>query len=190
MSKRRDSQLEFLQRALDATMLKPSRLAEVCGITPSTLTKFLNGQSEELRDSTISKIATFSQTEAPQRPGFSEADAIPFLGTLPEPMAVPEISDRFRMVMKTDVLEDLHILSGDILTFDRSIDPMDGNVVIAQVYDRRQATAETLVRQFSRGVLLGRSQKLVEPIPISEGTAVMMGVLVNQLRNRDWRANP
>jgi len=168
-------------------MLKPSRLAQACGITASTLTKFLNGQNEELRETTIAKIAAFAKVEAPLRPGFAEAEAVPFVGKLDPLPELPRVDERFRMVMKSDVLDDIGIQAEDVLTFDRRLEPGPQDIVIAQIYDRRLGTAETVVRQFVQGVLIGRTKRFVEPVSVGEGRAVIMGVLVDQTRIKVWR---
>lgn len=187
MGSRRQTQLTLLEKALDKTRMKVTPFATAAGIVPSTLTKFLDGKSHELRQTTEEKIARYADIPVPPRWGVGH-EALPFHGEAPLPPNVEDASHSFLMIMQTRSLAALQIFPGDVMEFDGSVEPSDGDVVIADVLDRGTGQTAKVVRQLLNGVLIGRpnGEEEIIPVPLSGGAATISGVLRAAYRKRNF----
>lgn len=189
MSKRRESQRLFLQQCMDKTGLKASPLATAAGITPSTLTKFVSGVNEELQRRTIDRLAAYAGIPSLYQSTEKPSEVVPFHGNeVPANIGVPQGDDEtFHMIVQGTALEDMGILPGDILTFDRNKTVEDGDVVAVQSYDMKRQQTELILRQYQAPFLVGRSRSDIKVLMLTEGgPQLIIGVLVRQVRDKQW----
>lgn len=188
MSSLRERQLELVNRAMQVTELKPTPLAERAGLKASTLTKFLGGQTDTLRQTSINKIASFAKLETIKPAGFDEPEAAPYVGDLAFLNEKIEQGSEFKMRVKTQALNLLSIEPGDVLVFDRDRRPKSGDVVCAQKYNHSLGTAETLIRLVRGNFLVTHSSENLDDVPlfIDDSGLTIMGTLCRQIRDRQF----
>ena len=187
MTSLRDRQLDFVRQALASTMLKPTPLAQKAGVTPSTLSKFLNGETDTLRQTTIDRIAAFARLETVRPSGMEEAEVVPYVGK-PFASAPADAGDTFAMKVNTRLLDLRGIEPGDILYFDRSRKPKSGDIVCAQIYDHRMGSAETVIRLVQGNFLVAHAVAShdVSPLFIDDRSVLVVGTLTRQQRDRTF----
>lgn len=180
--------------------LSPSQLALNAGMAASTLTRYLNDSSGQvgLTEKTLEKIATYSgfrpgQYPGGNRAGFSEADAVPYSATVagefPAWVAVALSEAKGgrngidAWVMKGGALDAAGVFPGDILIFDQNARPKSGDIVLAQIVDYANDTAETVIRLYQAPYLITHSMRLgpTRPEQVDEDrvsiVAVSQGVI-------------
>lgn len=187
MKNQRQRDLEFAEELRRRTGLKNARLCIGAGIAKTVLSKLESGETQELSNASRVALARKWRTEAPRPPGLGEPDAIPYRG--PAIAAPPSegVGNRYQMLMQTDVVMYAGIRAGDVLEFDRSVQPENEDIVVAQIYDRETGEAETVIRQLVNDVLIARCDRLIEPVPVSSGKALIVSVLINQYSFKRWK---
>jgi transcriptional regulator with XRE-family HTH domain len=181
----RQQQLDFVQHALRKLGLKPSQLANRAGVEPSTVTGFLAGRSNLLREATLEKLAHASGIELPEPSGFAEPETMPFEGRIDAP-DISCVGNIFALVLNTSLMELEGLEAGDYLFFDRGAAAKPGQIVCAQLYDLHTGTAETVVRLYQGGFLVARSRERWEPRLVDDERTKIIAPLIRQVRDRDW----
>lgn len=170
------------------------------GVSASTLSRVANSETYDgvLSAVTIERITEAYQVAgpddygAPRRQGllgFSEAeryvpaandgDIAPLvqalLGTRPG-------ADAWRL--KTEALEEVGYLPGDIVIVDLNAQPAPQDVVCAQVYDWRGGGAQTIWRVFDPPYLIGaaRDRTAYKPLAVDNQQVVIKGVVEKMVR--------
>lgn len=89
-------------------------------------------------------------------------------------------------VLKTRALESAGYLAGDIIISDQAIAPNAGDAVVAQVYDVRSGTAETVFRLFEAPYLIAASSDpaLRKPLLVDNERVIVLGVITQSFRSR------
>lgn len=88
--------------------------------------------------------------------------------------------------LKTRALEDAGYRPGDIVISDQSVLPHAGDPVIAQVYDVRSGTAETVFRILEAPYLVAASSDpgLRKPLLIDNDRVIVVGTITHSFRAR------
>jgi hypothetical protein len=88
--------------------------------------------------------------------------------------------------LKTRALEDAGYLIGDIVIADAAVAPRAGDAVVAQVYDLRTGTAETIVRISEPPYLVAASSDpgLRKPMLVDNERVIVWGAITQSLRTR------
>lgn len=88
--------------------------------------------------------------------------------------------------LKTRALEDAGYRAGDIVISDQSVLPHAGDAVVAQVYDVRSGTAETVFRILEAPYLVAASADpaLRKPLLIDNERVIVMGTITHSFRSR------
>ncbi|WOI54324.1 helix-turn-helix transcriptional regulator [Parvularcula sp. LCG005] len=188
MDSLRDKQMSLVTEAMRATQLKPTPLAERAGIKASTLTKFLHGQTETLRQTTVNKIANFAKLETVKPVGADEPEASLYAGDLGFLREDVEAGTQFKMRVKTRALNLLGIEPDDILVFDRARRARNGDVVCAQKFSHEYGSTETLVRVLRGNFLVTHTTEMTDDVPlfIDDTGLKIMGTLARQIRDRSF----
>lgn len=195
----RRKQLAWLQAIYDETGWNQSGLAKRAGISHATLSKFRNDADAVavLDTSSVAKIAAVSpiphyeaqQSTYPE--GFHEGEAEELGAEAHDgPMGRAITAMRYGAqaldpwVMRSRVLENIGYLPGDVLMVDLSVLPNEGDVVCAQISDRR-GNVETAFRVYHRPYLVAASgdKRFLKPLLIDDHVQIM-GVVVASLRPR------
>lgn len=179
-----------------------SQLARAAGMAASTVTRFVNDQTNTLtvQQSTLEQIANYTgfrpyQFPGRARPGFAEPDAIPFdlddrapqdwvRGAVREAKAGRNGIEAW--VMKGAALDAMGVLPNDIVIIDQNLRPKPGDVVIAQIVDYQRATAETVMRVFQPPYICGHSVRLgpMRPEQVDEERVSIAGTAIGFIRTR------
>jgi hypothetical protein len=88
--------------------------------------------------------------------------------------------------LKTLALESAGYLPGDIVISDNAVHPRAGDAVVAQVYDVRTGTAETVFRLFEPPYLIAASSEpaLRKPLLVDNERVIVMGPITQSFRAR------
>jgi hypothetical protein len=88
--------------------------------------------------------------------------------------------------LKTRALEDAGYLVGDILISDKAVQPQAGDAVVAQVYDLKTGTAETVFRILEAPYLVAASSDpaLRKPLLVDNDRVIVMGTITQSFRSR------
>jgi hypothetical protein len=88
--------------------------------------------------------------------------------------------------LKTRALEAAGYLPGDVLVSDNAIQPRAGDAVVAQVYDVRTGTAETVFRLFEPPYLIAATSEaaLRKPLLVDNERVIVMGPITQSFRAR------
>lgn len=195
----RQRQLSWLQAIQEETGWNQSELARRAGISHATLSKFRNDPNNAalLDTAIVAKIVAVSpiphyELQVSTFPdGFQEGEAEEVTG---EPYSGPMARAIAAMrhgaqaldpwVLRSRVLEYLGYVPGDVLMVDLSLLPSEGDVVCAQVSDRR-GRVDTAFRVFHPPYLVAATgdKRFLKPLLIDDHVAVM-GVVVTSLRPR------
>lgn len=190
-------------RAVAAYMnLSPSDLATRSGLSPSTVTRYINDPSGKLTvtERTLDAIATFAGVAKHimpgQRslPGMGESEAVPYDPAVDE--ALPEWvqvaikairGDRNGVepwVVRGWSLDLLGIMPGDVLVIDQNRRPKGGDIVIAQITDLVTGHTETVMRRFEPPFIVTHSAKLgpTRPEAVDENRVSIIGVRAGLIR--------
>lgn len=89
-------------------------------------------------------------------------------------------------ILKTRALEDAGYLAGDIIIADASVSPNAGDAVVAQVYDLRSGTAETMFRILEPPYLIAACSDpaLRKPLLVDNERVIVMGTITQSFRAR------
>lgn len=89
-------------------------------------------------------------------------------------------------VLKTRALESAGFLPGDILISDQSVQPNASDPVVAQVYDLRSGTAETVFRILESPYLVAASSDpaLRKPLLVDNERVIVLGTITQSFRAR------
>ena len=88
--------------------------------------------------------------------------------------------------LKTQALEAIGYMQGDLIIADAAVQPRAGDVVCAQVYDVRNGTAETVFRVFEPPYLVAfhSDPRLRKPLLIDNERVIVMATVTESLRRR------
>lgn len=91
-------------------------------------------------------------------------------------------------VLKTRALEGAGYLPGDIVVLDQGVSPRTGDAVVAQVYDLRTGSAETVFRVLEAPYLIAASADpaLRKPLLIDNERVIVMGTITHSIRLRRY----
>lgn len=190
MNAARKRQMEWLEEVLTKTGLSINQLAEKAKIDPSTIYKFQSGDSEQLRDRTLLRLAQVAQSPPPEVPGLSDGDAVQFdYSNMPDLSEMPGEGRYFPLKITSTAVEKAGIAPGDILIFDSKATPETGDIVCAQVIDYRLGTGDTLIRYYDKPYLLARTDdpQQLRPMIVDDDRVQIRGVLVKQIRVKLFR---
>lgn len=89
-------------------------------------------------------------------------------------------------LLKTRAMEDAGYLSGDVVICDAAMSPKAGDAVVAQVYDLRSGTAETIFRILESPYLVAASSDpaLRKPLLVDNERVIVMGTITQSFRAR------
>ncbi len=196
------SHRDYVQRVVAKTGLPPTTLATEIGVAPSTLTRLVNEPDNgkaTLRATTLAKLAQFSGLAAPgielpegeypvqQR---LQEEAIPYKDA-GSPLSViikAIVSGRKNIdpwTIRTRALEGAGFMPGDVVLVDLNSLPGPGEPALAQVYDPRTGTAETVMRRYISPYLVAISSDpaLLKPLLVDNERVVLKGtILPHRLR--------
>jgi transcriptional regulator with XRE-family HTH domain len=196
----RHKHLEWVQGILDAKHWNRTQLARISGVDPSTLTKFWNDSTGTARLNTYtiekieaaSGIRAFETSPAPATRGLAEREAEPYVAD-PAMASSGAFLSSVRQnqngidpwVLKSRALELAGYLPGDVLVVDLNSEPRSGDVVCAQVYDRR-GHAETVFRIYEHPYLVACSMDMLlqRPLLVDGDHAQIRGVVTASFRQR------
>jgi len=190
----RDRQLAWLRHIEKTTGKKRTEIARAAGFDPSTLSKFVhNAEGHTLTPKIIQRIEdtfripAYENNTIPFQQSFSEEEARPYLldrdTANPLELALKDIVSRSNAidlwVLKTQALTSLGYMPGMVVVVDREAKPRNGDAVVAQKYDFRRGTAETIFRLWRTPYLMSASlvgEPLLPEIVDNE-KLVIMGVI-------------
>ncbi|HHY49525.1 MAG TPA: hypothetical protein GYA10_07245 [Alphaproteobacteria bacterium] len=198
----RRKQLAWIRATLETNGWTPTRLAREAGISQSTLAKFLgdplNAAHLSLRSveriARVSPLAPYATEPLPGR-GFAESDAQPYDAAGADDIVARAVAAAKAgrnhvdpWVLRSRALEAAGYLPGDVLIVDLNARPEDGDVVCAQVYDRR-GNAETVFRVLERPFLVAAmlDRRPTRPLLVDDDQVVVRGVVVASVRPRQSR---
>lgn len=180
-----------------------TELARRMGKPPSTINRFLNDPdaTHSLSVKTLKEIeaktgfAPLKYPEARRPRGFSESDAAPFdLTQTSGDLALDGVVRTLcaghagvdPWVLRSQALDAIGYLPGDILIVSLNERPRAGDVVCAQVYDWGKGRAETIFRVYEPPYLMAAttSKELLRPHVVDDERVVVKGVMLQSLRPR------
>lgn len=184
--------------------LSLSDLAVKAGLSPSTVTRYVNDETGQLTvtDRTLDSIAHYSgiakYVMPGQRtvPGFGESEAVPYDARqgekLPDWVMQAIAAHKGQRngvepwVMKGWALDLLGVLPGDVLMIDQNKRPKPGNIVCAQLTDLATGRTETVMRRYEPPYIVGYSAKVgpIRPETVDENRVIIMGVEDGIIRPR------
>jgi transcriptional regulator with XRE-family HTH domain len=196
MTTLRDQQLAWLDHIAKSGNITLTEIARVSGLTPSTLTRFKNNDTDghtltarsvkKIEDAT--KVPAYEARIKPRIQAFSDGEATPYIvdkTTLnPLEQSLAETISRSNSIdlwrLKTGTIAAVGYPSGMVVMVDRDEQPRNGDAVCAQKYDFRRGTAETLFRVWRTPYLLTASSSEEPGIPeiVDNENVVIVGVVV------------
>ena len=183
---------EELQAWLRAVLLHlgwtGTELARRMGKPPSTINRFLNDPdaTHNLSVRTLKEVEAktgfppLKYPEAMRARGFTESDAAPFRALAD---ARPGVDP---WLLKSQALDAIGFLPGDVLIVSLNEKPRAGDVVCAQVYDWGKGRAETIFRVYEPPYLMAATtaKELLRPHVVDDERVVIKGVMLQSLRPR------
>lgn len=195
MTTLRDQQIAWLKHIERTSAKTLTDIARASGISPSTFSKLLgNEEGHTLTAKTVARIEAATGVPAyesnviPKIVAFSEEEARPYVFDARTENALEQVLRDFvaksnsidLWELKTNNLAALGLTRGMVVIVDREAVPRARDNVVAQRYDTRRGTAETLFRNFRPPYLI-TAPTLGEPSTpeIVDGEkVVIMGVIV------------
>jgi hypothetical protein len=176
--------------------VSPRQIGTRSGVAPSTVYRALDDDGDFVMSfSIMSKISNAFNEPMPgaqgilARVGFGEGDLVRYEdppGIEPRAKALG-IKHLGRWKITSEALNIEGFKPGDVLDFDLSLPPERGDIVVAQVYDLKHGSAETVLRLFQPPYLLTRSSDPrvdVRPLYVDGENVVVMGTFVSMQRFR------
>jgi transcriptional regulator with XRE-family HTH domain len=182
--------------------LSLSDLAVKSGLSPSTVTRYINDNTGKLtvQDRTLDAISRYSgvakNVMPGQRglPGHGESEAIPYDAVRDE--ALPEWveaaigaikGDRNGIepwIVKSWSLDLMGIVPGDVLVIDQNRRPKGGDIVIARITDLVTGAAETVLRRYDPPFIMTHSAKSgsTRPETVDDERVIIVGVRAGLIR--------
>lgn len=176
-------------------------LARQAGLAPPTLARFMKGGEDVthvLSTPTIAKIAAAVGRTSPiapevrMRQGVAEPELAPYRPDADRPDAdarllsalAPGHNNAHVFQLRGRALDLLGYLPGDLVIVDLNATAEPGNVVCAQIYDRQQMRAETVMRLYEPPYLLAQSSdpRYRRPEFVDNRHVVIMGVIIASAR--------
>jgi hypothetical protein len=116
---------------------------------------------------------------------FSSAATDPTLSAMIE-AALKDRPNAASWHLKTRALEDAGYLAGDVVIADAAVIPQAGDAVVAQVYDPRSGTAETIFRILEAPYLVAASSdpNLRKPLLVDNERVIVRGTITQSFRSR------
>ncbi|NTF67719.1 LexA family transcriptional regulator [Rhizobium rhizogenes] len=191
---------EWLRAIAGYMNLSPSQLALNSGMAASTLTRYLNDNTNTvgITQGSLEKVAKYSGFRPNQMPGrlragFSEPDAIPFgQDDTTYPAWVKTAVSAAKAgrngieawLMKSAALDAIGVMPGDIILVDQNTRAKTGDVVIAQIIDMITGSAETVMRLYQAPFLLTHSMRMgpQRPEQVDEERVSIAGVSIGTIR--------
>lgn len=191
---------EWLRAIARHMNLSPSQLALNSGMAASTLTRYLNDQSNSvgITQGSIEKVAHYSgfrplQLPGGSRPGMAEPDTIPFRQDNTEWPNWIEAAVQAALsgkngiepwVMKGAALDGIGVMPGDIVIIDRSARAKSGDVVLVEVKDFNANTSDNLLRLYQTPFVTTHSMRLGpgRPEHVDDARVIVAGVSVGTIR--------
>lgn len=191
-----DQQRQWITALAAATGRKLSQLATEAGVSDTTLTRLVNNPTY---DGLLSAITIKRLSEAYKVPGpeeyasgrrlsigsfFAEAE---LLDPLEDAIVSAIIGGRAHLDawrLKTQALEAIGYLPGDIVIVDTDAAPRPQDAVCAQVVDRKGGSAETIWRVYDPPYLIGHAidRASYKPVLVDNDRVTVRGVVVTSLR--------
>ena len=189
------------------TGITQAEAAAVLGKAPTFLTRIYSGEqemrigearslsnlmqiplSQVLIKAGLGKEADLDEVSESAR-GFSEAAADfevrQIENVLPESLVEPSNTVQTWRV-GTSTLQGLGVMPGDSLKVDPNEKPRTGDIVVAQIYDWRSGSAETVIRGYSHPFLVktGATVSDIKPETVDNERIVIKGVVTLIWRER------
>lgn len=193
-------QRAWLQEVVKSTGLKPSQIAGVAGVSDTTLTRLLNnpGYRHTLTQLTIDRIKLSFKVPGPEEYatqgrlgmiGFGDAERFDARHE-PEGLArvlAAMLADRTAVDpwrLKTNALELVGYLPGDLVLVDLNAVPKPQDVVCAQVIDWTRGGAETVFRVYDPPFLVAAATDRTgyKPLLVDNDRVIVKGVVVESVR--------
>jgi len=195
----RKKQLAWLRAILEHKGVKASRAAKEAGVNPGTLNKFLGDplNAARLNTYTIEKLEKYGgippfetgPVDVPR--GFEEGEATPYDAAPGSPMAAAIAAIKGGRngvdpwILNSRALEHAGYFPGDVLMIDLNRTAEDGDIVVAQIYDR-VGRAETVMRIYEHPYLIAATsdKDLMRPALVDNKTVQIRGVMTLRLSDR------
>lgn len=181
-----------------------SDLAVRAGLSPSTVTRYMNDATGKLTitQRTLDAISAFAGVPKHVMPGgrgvpgMGESEAIPYIAGREDPLPgwVKAAIDAHKgqrngieaWVMKTFALDLLGVVPGDILMIDQNRRPRAGDIVCVQLTDMATGRTETAMRRYDPPYVVTHSAKMGAGRPeiVDDERVVIMGVETGMIRPR------
>lgn len=195
---------DWIRAVAEYLHLSLSELAVKAGLSPSTVTRYINDATGKLTitERTLDAIATFSGVAKHvlpgQRgiPGLGDSEAVTYHAGREGQVAdwVASAIDAHRAgrngvepwIMKSYALDLMGILPGDILMIDRNRRAKAGDIVCAQLTDLATGRAETVIRRYDPPYIVTLSAKIgpTRPEVVDDERVVILGVETGMIRPR------
>ncbi|GGE79306.1 hypothetical protein GCM10007285_03900 [Stappia taiwanensis] len=186
---------------MECTGLTLSEIATGAGLSPSTLTRYVNqpASGRTITDRTLSRIERRFGLSRRRMPGGPAAGAVIWPDAVPADenggslkawcKAAVEEARKGRSgvapwIMRGHALDLEGILPGDILMVDINRRPAPGDIVCARVTDYTSGAAETVFRLFQPPYVIAHSARLgpVRPEQVDEVRVSILGVVEGLIR--------
>lgn len=179
--------------------VSPSQLALNSGMAASTLTRYLNDNTNTvgISQATLEKVSHYSGFRPGQVPGrargLSEPDVVPYhLDDDQKPKWVEAAVDAAKAgkngveawVMKGAALDGIGVMPGDIAIVDQNRRAKAGDIVLAQIVDHVLGNAETVLRLYQTPFLISHSMRLgpQRPEQVDDDRVSIAGVVIATIR--------
>lgn len=203
MASPRDTK-EWISAVAGYLNLSLSDLAVKAGLSPSTVTRFMNDRSGKLTITARSLDAISIYAGVPKHvmpgqhgiPGLGESEAVPYRTFSGEklPDWVIAAIDAHKgsrngvepWIMKSWALDLLGVIPGDVLMIDQNRRAKAGDIVCAQLTDLATGRTETVFRRYDPPMLVTHSAKLgpTRPEQLDDQRVIIMGVETGMIRPR------
>lgn len=199
-------QRDWLQEVITATQLRPSQIATQAGVSDTTLTRLLNNPDHTgvLTQITIDRIKGTFKVPGPEEYsglrgtmlGFAEAERYEAKHAAPDLARVVEMLvggrngvDAWRL--KTDALALVGYLPDDLLLVDLHAEPKPQDAVLAQVYDWKGGSTQSVFRIFDPPFLVAAShdRTAFKPLLADNDRVIIRGVVIESFRARRLSAS-
>ena len=190
----RDKQLAWIRHIEKVSGKTPTEIARLAGFNPSTFSKFFNNKQghtltakivQRIEDAT--RVPAYEHHVKPKLVAFREGEAERYsFGATPASLLEASLKDAVAKsngvdlwVSKTSALEAVGYHPGMVVVVDRDAKARNGDAVVAQIYDTRTGTAETVFRVYRTPYLLSAfsQSEPALPIVVDDDRVAIMGVI-------------